>query len=450
VSGRNSHVSQSAAISKAMEARPHAEAVREHLSLILKSPAFKGSERSREFLVVIVEKALAGRFEELKERVLGVELFGRHTSYDTGEDAVVRVTASDVRKRLLRYYSESGVNSDLRLEIPIGSYIPDFHWNAPEPVVEGPVPAMEPEAALDIPAAVPVAPRERLARRPLLYVTAGFVLGLLVCAIGIRLLARGGEVEGLPWSSLLQKGRRLQIILSDTEISRMQTVVGYSLSLPDYANHKYLPPDIHIPPDLDRILGSFRGLSMGATDVSVALSVAKRAFPNSLQVSFLPARSVQLKDFRTDDNFLMLGSPRSNPWVSLFQDQLDFQFFYDAPTSREVIRNLKPRKGELPIYRPSARGYDTGEAFGIVAFLGNPNQNGHVLLLAGSSAEATEAAAKFVLNRETIANLLKVNGISPAANPVSFQILLRVNTMAGSANTFEAVAFHRLSAGEPS
>lgn len=442
--GRNSQLNQSAAISKAMEARPHAEEVREHLRRILESAAFKGSERSREFLVVIVEKALAGRFEELKERMLGVELFGRDTSYDTGEDAVVRVTASDVRKRLLRYYSESGVNSELRLEIPVGSYIPDFHWTAPDPAVEEPALPPSPEVALDIPPAVPAAPREPLARKPLLCAMTGFVLGILVCALGVRLLARGGVAEGLPWSSLLQNGRRLQIILSDTEISKMQNVVGYSLSLPDYANHKYLPPDTPMSPDLGRMLNFFRGLSMGATDVSVALSVAKRAFPNSPQVSFLPARSVQLKDFRTDDNFLLLGSPRSDPWVSLFEDQLDFQFFYDAATSREIIRNLKPHKGELPSYRPSAKGYDTGEAFGIIAFLGNPNQNGHVLLLAGSSAEATEAAAKFVLNRETIANLLKVNGIPPAGNPVSFQILLRVNTMAGSANTFEAVAFHRL------
>lgn len=440
--GRNSQLNQSAAISKAMEARSHAEAVREHLRRILESAAFKGSERSREFLVVIVEKALAGRFEELKERVLGVELFGRDTSYDTGEDAVVRVTASDVRKRLMRYYSESGVNSDLRLEIPVGSYIPDFHWTAQDPAVEGPV--LPPDPALDIPPVPPVASREGLARKPLLYVVAGFVLGILVCATGLRLLARGGVAEALPWSALLQNGRRLQVILSDTEISKMQNFVGYSLSLPEYANHKYLPADISVSPDLGRILSSFRGQSMGATDVSVALSVAKRAFPKSLQVSFLPARSVQLKDFRTDDNFLVLGSPRSDPWVSLFQDQLDFQFFYDAATSREIIRNLKPHKGELPNYRPSAKGYDTGDAFGIIAFLGNPNQNGHVLLVAGSSAEATDAAAEFVLNRELIANLLKANGISPTGNPVSFQILLRVNTMAGSANTFEPVAFHRL------
>jgi hypothetical protein len=443
VPGRNSQFSQSAAISKALEAQSRAETVREHLRQIVESPAFKGSERSREFLVVIVEKALAGHFEELKERVLGVELFGRATSYDTGEDAVVRVTASDVRKRLLRYYSESEGKSDLRLEIPVGSYIPDFHWTDLEPRVEEPILPPEPGPIFEIAPPAPTIPARRISWKLISCTIVGFAFGILISVIGARFWGRGGTEESLPWSALLQSGRRLQIILSDTEISKMQNFVGYSLSLPDYANHKYLPPDFQVPPDLSRMLQSFRGLSMGATDVSIALGVAKRA-PKSQAVSILPARSVQLKDFRTDDNFIILGSPRSDPWVALFQDQLDFQFLYDEAAAREIIKNLKPHKGELPLYRPSAKGWDTGEAFGIIAFLGNPNQSGHVLLLAGSSAEATEAAARFVQNQDSIGTLLKVNGISPKEVPVSFQILLKVNTMAGSANAFEAVAFHRL------
>jgi hypothetical protein len=444
VPGRNSQFSQSAAISKALEAQSRAETVREHLRRIVESPAFKGSERSREFLVVIVEKALSGHFEELKERVLGVELFGRATSYDTGEDAVVRVTASDVRKRLLRYYSESEEKSDLRLEIPVGSYIPDFHWRDLEPAVEEPILQAEPSPVFEVAPPAPAVPSVRRISWKLISCTvAGFALGIVVSVISARFSGRGGTEEGLPWSALLQSGRRLQIILSDTEISKMQNFVGYSLSLPDYANHKYLPPDFQVPPDLSRMLQSFRGQSMGAADVSIALGIAKRA-PKSQQVSILAARSVQLKDFRTDDNFVILGSPRSDPWVALFQGQLDFQFLYDVAAAREVITNLKPHKGELPIYRPSAKGWDTGEAFGIIAFLGNPNQSGHVLLLAGSSAEATEAAGRFVQNHDSIGNLLKVNGISPTGSPVSFQILLKVNTMAGSANAFEAVAFHRL------
>ena len=77
-----------------------------------RSAAFRGSHRSAQFLKHIVEQSIAGRFESLKERAIGIELFGRAPSYDTGEDAIVRVTASDVRKRLLQHYGKYGTTSE--------------------------------------------------------------------------------------------------------------------------------------------------------------------------------------------------------------------------------------------------------------------------------------------------------------------------------------------------
>jgi hypothetical protein len=224
----------------------------------------------------------------------------------------------------------------------------------------------------------------------------------------------------------------------------MESVGGYNLSLPDYANRKYLPPDLSVSPEVNRVLGSFRGLSMGTVDVNIAFGISRLGFRQGQQVSILPARGLELKNFRTDDNFVILGSPRSDPWASLFQDRLDFQFFYDTLTSQEMIRNRKPLKAEAAIYRPSARGWGTGDAFGLVSFIGNPNQSGHVLLIAGSSAEATEAAGRLTLDQDALANVQKANGISPARAAEPFQILLRVNTMAGSPNSFEVIAFHRL------
>jgi hypothetical protein len=423
-----------------MEVQPYSDAIRDHVQQISASAEFKNCGRSREFLVVIVERALAGRFDELKERTLGVELFDRATAYDTAEDAIVRVTACDVRRRLARYYSASGKDSELHVSIPAGAYIPEFHW------VETTSPRSEPSPVVAVheDLAAPEIRKSLLARRGWFYLAAGFVLGMLVWGLGTRILAGRRNPELLPWSALLQKGRRLQIVVADTEISRMQTFGGYNLSLSDYANHIYRPVGSSVPPDVKGLIEGFHGQSMGATDVAISLAISQRAFGMSQQVSILPARGVQLRDFRTDDNFVILGSPRSDPWVSLFQDRLDFQFVYDASKSSEVVRNRKPHQGEQEIYTPSAKGWATGQAFGMVSFIANPNQSGHALLLAGSSAEATDAASKFALNPEMIAATLNANGIAPGGSPVSFQVLLRVNTMAGSANTFEVVAFHRL------
>jgi hypothetical protein len=75
----------------------------------------------------VVEQSLAGRPGELKERTIGVAVFERPPAYDTGEDATVRVAANEVRKRLAQYLTESP-QAEVRIELPPGSYVPEFHF----------------------------------------------------------------------------------------------------------------------------------------------------------------------------------------------------------------------------------------------------------------------------------------------------------------------------------
>lgn len=102
------------------------EAIRSHLSEVLESPAFRASGRSKQFLECVVEHALAGNLDRLKERSLGNQLFNRPPDYDTGADAIVRVKANEVRKRLDQYYRESGDVGGVTIELPPGSYVPRF------------------------------------------------------------------------------------------------------------------------------------------------------------------------------------------------------------------------------------------------------------------------------------------------------------------------------------
>jgi TolB-like protein/Flp pilus assembly protein TadD len=108
------------------------EQVRHHLDEIKASHAFAGSKRTQDFLQLIVEHALHGDMDKLRERMIGVELFGRPVDYDTGNDSVVRVKATEVRKKLSEYYLESGVRPTVRIEIPRGSYVPKFIFEAAE------------------------------------------------------------------------------------------------------------------------------------------------------------------------------------------------------------------------------------------------------------------------------------------------------------------------------
>lgn len=115
------------------------EVVRRQLAYITASPLFRHSKRFPDFLRYTVEEALGGRFEQLKERTLGVEVFGRDPDYDTNSDPVVRMTAVAVRKRLAQYYQVAGHEAELRIEFPRGSYVPEFKFAKEaihEPAVE--------------------------------------------------------------------------------------------------------------------------------------------------------------------------------------------------------------------------------------------------------------------------------------------------------------------------
>src|SRR6516162_6930908 len=102
------------------ESREHA--VRAELNRLLESAAFRTSKRCREFLQYIVEHTISGPSGTLKERSIGVELFQLPQNFDTGQHTIVRVTATEVRKKLAQHYlAENGSYHPVRIELPPGS-----------------------------------------------------------------------------------------------------------------------------------------------------------------------------------------------------------------------------------------------------------------------------------------------------------------------------------------
>ncbi len=106
------------------------KAICEQLERLLANPLFRNSKRYPNLLRYVVERALDGHAGELKERTLGVDVFGRAPDYDTNLDPVVRTTAGEIRKRIAQYYHEPGHETELRIELPSGSYIPEFRFPA--------------------------------------------------------------------------------------------------------------------------------------------------------------------------------------------------------------------------------------------------------------------------------------------------------------------------------
>lgn len=106
-----------------------ADEIRSMLEQVLASPLFRGSRRCQSLLRFIVERTLSGDSGSLKERTLGVEVFGREPDYDTSEDPIVRASAAEIRKKLAQYYQQPGHESEARIELSSGSYVAEFHFN---------------------------------------------------------------------------------------------------------------------------------------------------------------------------------------------------------------------------------------------------------------------------------------------------------------------------------
>ena len=100
--------------------------VQQQLDRILGSATFRQVDRLRRFLKFVVQESIAGRQDELKEYVVGIQVFGKEASFDPRSDPVVRVQARRLRARLVRYYTEEGQADEVVIDLPKGGYSPVF------------------------------------------------------------------------------------------------------------------------------------------------------------------------------------------------------------------------------------------------------------------------------------------------------------------------------------
>src|SRR5215468_5871262 len=103
-----------------------AEQLRAELESVLASGPFVRSERHSQFLRFVCETTLNGNAAKLNEYLIAHEVFGRGPGYSPGEDSVVRRQAHSLRQKLHDYYAGQGKHNPVRIELPVGRYVPAF------------------------------------------------------------------------------------------------------------------------------------------------------------------------------------------------------------------------------------------------------------------------------------------------------------------------------------
>ncbi len=441
-------------IDKLLRNEEQVAALRHHMDEVAQGAAFRGSHRSQQFLRYVVEKALEGSLSHLKERVIGMELFQRPPSYDTGEDAIVRVTASDVRRRLLQHYGRYGDASQFRISLPPGSYVPEIEYEL-RPVPLTPSDGMSPASSEEVlpQEKIPAEVKSVLQCRQIW--AGGAALAVLLVVFGAfgvrRWIASEATSAMLPWAGVFRTGHITQLITSDPTIEELQELTGKDVSISDYSNQRYVSDVQLLSPEQRQFYVFYlHADNAAAVDTPLAVRIA-RLVPADFPIRVRSARSLRITDLQTEDNLILLGSPRSNPWFNLFENQLDFRFAFSKELNEEVIQNAHPLAGEQSTYIPTARGFATGESYAVLALVQNPESvSGQALLLAGADGEGTEAAGRLATDKPYLLRGLRYCGIPPHGRIQNFEMLLHIHTMAGSPSTAEVIACHRLTGHKPS
>lgn len=419
------------------------------LERVINSRELKRASRLRELLEYIGKHAQNFPSHTIREQVIGAAVFGRPEDYDTGLDNIVRVNVSELRKRLIHYFSEEGSHETIVIEIPRGGYLPIFLSRSIGAAKETPerLPTTEGASstnALYLPAGSSVAALPTVQRHfvPLLIAlfVAVFACGLLLWQnhqLAVQLQPWKTDVlKDSFWAEFFSSGERVDIVTADTSFALAEDILGQTISLDDYLNYRYmnlanqpgLPPGTksalkHVLERNNGSIGDFQAAKrfMDLDGYSSALKLAS-------------ARSYTAESIKSD-NVILIGGRESNPWVDLYRDRMNFFLDYDPSTQRSFIVNRKPQPGEEAVYETRQ---NPNQSYSVVSFLPNLSDQRYVLIISGADSQATRAAGDFITSPEGLA---QIRQRMPTGHFPYFELVLLSSRLVGTTLHTEIVAF---------
>lgn len=394
-----------------MSEHENAAAILEELERILESPFFRHSSRGKEFLSFVVRQKLEGRAEDLKERSIGITLFRRAPNYSTGDDPIVRVQAGEVRRRLDQYYQSCTDTLAVCIELPVGSYVPEFRWQAPSH------PNQEAETG------PPVSVTTTSSRSFNLWKLGFLALLLMVIAIktytaAMHLFGGGqnrkqatqiAQINGATpvldefWAPVFNTAQPIMLYLVQGVTYRPTPEIYdkyehkhhglFASSVQRYIDPLPLKPDTTL---LWRqmVLETTYGVAVGDVDTAVRVSTFFGATgkPDQVRIgaNFSPA------DFSNFPTILIGGF--NNPWTMKLMSGLHFALV-DQGDGHFFIREQIPHGREWYLKKQQPQ-----KDYAVVTRLMNSDTGHFIVIVAGITGVGTEAAGNFVTNEQVLAD----------------------------------------------
>jgi hypothetical protein len=345
--------------------------IRNQLERILAHPQFQNSRRYPALLRYVVERTLDGNGSSLKERTIGIEVFGREPNYDTNQDHTVRTSAGEVRKRLAQYYVESDRDGEIRIDLPPGSYLPQFRHRRQEKI-----PALHTEESGAETLAPPQMGEAALAVKPLWR-------RMILPAIGVATLF----VAGIAWT----RGNWVP----RSALDQFWTPVSASAS----------PITLCVGPPMAPSLGDSAAPRMVREDYSVkqrvaffdAVTLARLTAllaGKSKNFKVVYAPQISLADLRQGPAILI--GAFNNDWTLRLAGPLRYSFERDADFHITSIRDgQNPGRNDWKVDRRTPD-MDLTEDFAIVSRVSDPTTGETVIVAAGITKYGTLSAGEFL------------------------------------------------------
>lgn len=383
--------------------------VRQQLGRILRSNTFRRSKRSQEFLSFIAELAISGEESTINEHMIGIEVFGRGPGYNPAEDAVVRRQAHSLRQRLEAYYRSEGRGDPIRIDVPVGHYVPVFErWTA------------EAGDFLDS-----GSQQRKPVSRMLPAVAWVAIIGIVAAAsfgVGVRrgreAVANAGNIGTSP---------ALRELWQPWLTSEHVPLICFSSPYGAVVKHYTIPVPVGSQPArlqlTDEVESEFRS-ALGVDDsgflyIQPTRNEAKsgEALGGVLLANFFGMHQVKVQgtlsrlltwdDFR-HRNLILLGHSEQNRWVAPPLDDYPLRLEETKGAQKRRIINIRPQGGEPEFFEIdyASNEEDATVEYGLVSMLPGTDRGRQLLIVSGLNTQATLMGIEFLTTPNRVQGLL--------------------------------------------
>jgi hypothetical protein len=403
-----------------------ADEIRDELETVLASAAFARSERLSQFLRFVCETTLKGEGAKLNEYAIAHQVFGRGSEYSPNEDSVVRRQAHSLRQKLHDYYAGEGSKNRVRIELPVGRYVPSF---VP---VESPAPVLPP--VVENPPA-PARGSNKLAwlASALAMLVLGWIAGYLVNRPQTVVIDPGlAEI----WAAWLSDPAGAVVCFSNPLTA---VVKQFSFYLPPGPTDD--PPRMPLTaPQVDVFRRYFELPPGGNFYVYPAKSQSKTGeslgsvtLTSMLTRAGMPVRATQSRFLNWDSfrkqNLILLGHDEANRWLDPILDKLPLRMATNDGVKDRHITDASTAPGKpQEYYIERAQGDDrVSRDYALVSMLTGIDGRHQLLLINGLNTEGTQIAMEYLSDPNRVHELLaRFRQAAPAhKGPWHFQLVLR-------------------------